>query len=104
MGQTGDFFAVGGYAEDGAGGPPDGAARLTGFADEETAVLFHFQCRGEFSGLGSLVDLRTKQFMIVGFAIAVAVMETPESIAVEHEDFLLSQTKPQRFVQARCEP
>ena len=42
--------------------------------------------------------------MVVGFAIAVAVMETPQSIAVEHEDFFFSQAKPQWFVQARGEP
>ncbi len=104
MGEPGDFFAVGGYAENGAGRPTDCAPCLSWFADKETTILLHFQGGCEFAGLGGLVDLGTKQFMVVGFTIVVSVLETPQTIAVEHEDFLLSQAKPQRFVQARCEP
>ena len=61
MGQAGDALAVGRYAEDGAGEPSDCAACLPWLAYEKAAVLFHLDGRGEFAGLGGLVDLGTKQ-------------------------------------------
>jgi len=98
LSQTGDSAAIPRNSQNGARGASDRAPGLTGLANEEAPVLHDFQRGSEFPSLGGLVDLRAKEFVIVRLAIAIAVMEAPESVAVEDEYFLIPQAQAKRFV------
>ena len=102
IGQTGDFAAIRRNAQNRARRAPDGAPGLTGFANNKAPVLHDLEGGSEFPGLGSLVDLRAKELVIVRLAVTVTVMKTPEPVSVEDEDFLIPQPQAQRLVQTGC--
>src|SRR5437773_6583236 len=58
----------------------------------------------EFAGLGSLCESIRKKFMCVGLAIAVDVAQSPDAVAIEHEQIISANTEAKWFVQSRCKP
>ena len=102
LGQTGDSAAIRRNSQNGARGATDGAPGLTGLANEKASVLHHHEGGREFPGLGSLVDLRAKELVVVRFAIAIPVMKAPEPVPVEVEIFLVAQALAKWFVQTGC--